>query len=294
MLARAGQRVSFVARGAHLDAIRRNGLRIESESVGTFTVTADADSDATRLGTADVVLFTVKTYDNDTALRQIPPLLRDDTVVLTLQNGVDSADQVARVAGEPRTIAGATYIATAVEAPGLIRQTGSHRRIVFGECFGTLPAAPSARVSAIEAALKGADIHAEAVADARVPIWEKFVYLAPFAAYTGAARLPIGQIWSDGDSRQSFLAAIAEVDAVARASGIAVAADLLQRIEGYTATIPPTTRSSLLIDLSQGKRIEIESLAGSVVRRGHALGVPTPRMAALYAVLKPHAQGTAS
>jgi 2-dehydropantoate 2-reductase len=290
MLSRVGREVSFVARGAHLEAIRASGLRIESESVGSFTATVQAESDPSRIGPVDLVLFTVKTYDNATALPHIAPLLHDSTVVLTLQNGVDSAEQVAAVAGETRTIAGATYIATAVEAPGLIRQTGSHRRIVFGEWFA--PAAqPSPRVVAIAETLKAADIHAEAVADSRVPIWEKFVYLAPFAAYTGAARLPIGRIWSDDDSRQSFLEAIAEVDAVARAAGIGVAPDLLERIGGYTATIPPTTRSSLLIDLSQGKRIEIESLAGSVVRRGHALGVPTPRMAALYAVLKPHAKG---
>ena len=291
MLARSGQQVSFVARGAHLEAIRERGLRIESESVGSFTVSAAADSDAARIGAADLVLFTVKTYDNATGLRQIPALLRDDTVVLTLQNGVDSADEVAEVAGAPRTIAGATYIATAVESPGLIRQTGSHRRIVFGECFGDVPAAVSARVQAIEQVMQAADIHAEAVADARVPLWEKFVYLAPFAAFTGAARLPIGPIWADALGRANFLAAVEEVEAVARASGVAVAADLRQRIETYTATIPPATRSSLLIDLSQGKRIEIESLAGSVVRRGAALGVPTPRMAALYAVLKPHAGG---
>lgn len=291
MLGRSGQQVSFVARGAHLEAIRERGLRIESESVGSFTVTAAAESDAARIGPVDLVLFTVKTYDNGNALRQIPALLRDDTVVLTLQNGVDSAGEVAAVAGARRTIAGATYIATAVESPGLIRQTGSHRRIVLGECFGDVAAAASSRVQAIEQVMKAADIHAEAVADARVPIWEKFVYLAPFAAFTGAARLPIGPIWEDADGRANFLAAVEEVEAVARASGVAIAVDLRQRIETYTATIPPTTRSSLLIDLSQGKRIEIESLAGSVVRRGAALGVPTPRMAALYAVLKPHASG---
>jgi 2-dehydropantoate 2-reductase len=290
MLSRVGRDVSLVARGAHLEAVRRTGLRIESESVGAFTATVQAESDASRIGPVDLVLFTVKTYDNPTALPHLTPLLHDTTVVLTLQNGVDSAEQVAAVAGESRTIAGATYIATAVEAPGVIRQTGSHRRIVFGEWFAAA-AQPTPRVTAIESVLKAADIHAEAVADSRVPIWEKFVYLAPFAAFTGASRLPIGPIWNDSDGRQLFLESVAEVEAVARASGIAVAPDLRQRIEGYTATIPPSTRSSLLIDLSQGKRIEIESLAGSVVRRGRAAGVPTPRMAALYAVLKPHAQG---
>lgn len=293
MLARAGQRVSVIARGAHLDAIRQNGLQIRSKAVGDFTATLAAESDPSRIGPVDVVVLAVKTYDNDTAIPLIRPMMGAATTVLTLQNGVDSAEEVAQVAGERATIAGATYIATAVEAPGLIVQTGSHRRIVFGECFGN-PAAVSDRVRAIEAAMRAADIHAEAVADARVPLWEKFVYLAPFASFTGAARLPIGPIWADPHARMAFLEAVGEVEAVARASGVTIPADIRARIEQYTANIPSSTRSSLLIDLSQGKRIEVESLTGSVVRRGRAAGVPTPRMDALYAVLKPYRDGASA
>jgi 2-dehydropantoate 2-reductase len=220
----------------------------------------------------------------------IAPLLGRDTLVLTLQNGVDSPDQVAEVAGRARTLAGPTYIATAIEGPGVIKQTGSHRRIVFGEYFDA-PAEVTPRVRAIETLLKAADIHAEAVADARVPVWEKFTYLAPFAAFTGAARLPIGPLWADAVSRAAFLQAVAEVEAVALASGVPLAPGAIDRISRYVDGIPATTRSSLLIDLSQGKRIEVESLPGAVVRRGQAAGVPTPMIAALYAVLKPHAAG---
>jgi 2-dehydropantoate 2-reductase len=145
MLSRSGQDVSFVARGAHLEAIRRQGLRVLSGAVGDFTAQVTAESDPARLGPVDVVIFAVKTYDNDSAIPLITPLLRPGTTVLTLQNGVDSGEQVAAIAGKPATIAGATYIATAIEAPGVIRQTGSHRRIVFGELFQTGPE-PSARV----------------------------------------------------------------------------------------------------------------------------------------------------
>jgi len=131
------------------------------------------------------------------------------------------------------------------------------------------------------------------VADARVPLWEKFIYLAPFAAFTGAARLPIGPLWSDPAIRAQFMAAVAEVEAVARAEGVAVreTASLKEYVTHYVDVLPPATRSSLLIDLQQGKRIEVESLPGSVVRRGLAAGVPTPVMAGLYAVLKPWAAG---
>jgi 2-dehydropantoate 2-reductase len=127
----------------------------------------------------------------------------------------------------------------------------------------------------------------------RPALWEKFIYLAPFAAVTGAARLPLGPLWADADRRAAVLHAVGEVAAVARAEGIEVPANLQERVGIYAAALPATTRSSLLIDLSQGKRIEVESLAGSVVRRGRVRGVPTPMMAALYAVLKPYAGGTA-
>jgi 2-dehydropantoate 2-reductase len=290
LLARAGAGVSFIARGAHLEAIRTDGLRIVSDAVGNFTVRPRAESDPSQIGPVDVVIVAVKTYDNATALPVIKHLVGPGTSVLTLQNGVDSAEEVAAVVGGPATIAGATYIATAIESPGVIRQTGSHRRIVFGECAGT-PTAVSARVTVIETVMKAADIHAEAVPDARPAIWEKFTYLAPFAAFTGAARLPIGPLWADAHFRVMFLAAVAEVAAVARAHGIDLPADHLQRVDRYATALPPSTRSSLLIDLSQGKRIEVEALQGSVVRRGQAVGVPTPVMAALYAVLKPHALG---
>lgn len=289
LLSRAGATVSFVARGAHRDAIRANGLRIIGVQ-GDFTVHLPAEDDPSRIGPVDVVILTVKTYDNASAFPLLAPLLGPDTAVLTLQNGVDSADDLAAVIGRSRVLAGPTYIATAIEAPGVIRQTGSHRRIVFGEVFDP-PATVTSRVQQLADLMLAADIHAEPVADARVPLWEKFIYLAPFAAFTGAARLPIGYIWSNEESRAAFMEAVAEVERVARASGVNVAADVRDRIATYTAGIPASTRSSLLIDLQAGKRIEVESLPGSVVRRGRAVGVETPLMRALYGVLKPWGNG---
>jgi 2-dehydropantoate 2-reductase len=286
LLAKAGADVGFVARGAHRDAIRANGLRIIGVQ-GDFTVKVAAEDDPARIGPADVVILAVKTYDNDSALPLVKALMRKGTTVLTLQNGVDSAEDLARVVGNEAVLAGPTYIATAIDAPGVIRQTGSHRRIVFGEVFGS-PAEVSPRVRALADVMIAADIHAEPVADARVPLWEKFIYLAPFAAFTGAARLPIGPLWQDEESRAAFMDAVREVERVARATGIGVSADVLDTITTYTDGIPPTTRSSLLIDLSVGKRIEVESLPGSVVRRGREVGVDTPMMRALYAVLRPH------
>jgi 2-dehydropantoate 2-reductase len=292
-LALAGHDVTLVARGAHLAAIRERGLQVKSPALGDFVASARAEEDTARVGPVDVVLFAVKTYDNPTALPLLRPMLGADTVVLTVQNGVDSPGEVASVAGEARTLGGSTYIATALESPGLIVQTGTHRRIVFGEAFGPLPRV-SDRVRKIHDALTGADIQSEAVGDGRVPIWEKFVFLASLAGFTGAARLPIGPVWGDPFTKAQFIAGCREIEAVARAEGVPVAADVVDRILPYIDAIPGTMRSSLLIDLQAGKRIEVEALQGTVVRRGAALGVPTPIMSTLYSVLKLHSDGRQS
>jgi 2-dehydropantoate 2-reductase len=289
-LARAGHDVTFIARGAHLTAIRERGLQIRSPALGDFVARGRAEEDTSRVGPVDLVLVAVKTYDNPTALPLLRPMLGDSTAVLTVQNGVDSPGEVAGFAGEPRTLGGTTYIGTALEAPGLIVQTGTHRRIVFGEAFGRLPRMTD-RVQAIHETLSGADIQSDAVADGRVPIWEKFVFLASLAGFTGAARLPVGPVWNDPFTKAQFLAGCREIEAVARAEGVPVASDVVDRIIPYIDAIPGTMRSSLLIDLQAGKRSEVEALQGTVVRRGATLGVPTPIMSTLYSVLKLHAQG---
>ena len=289
-LARAGHDVTFVARGAHLEAIRARGLEIRSPLLGDFTVHAPAEADTRRIGPVDVVILATKAYDNESALPSIAPLLGAATTILPLQNGVDSTTELAACYGEAPIIGGVTYIATALAAPGVIEQTGTYRRIVFGEVFGELPRT-SERVRAIHEALSGADIQSEAIGDGRVPIWEKFIFLVSLAGFTGAARLPIGPLWSDPFIRTMFLEGSREIERVARAEGVPVAADVVDRIATYVDAIPGSMRSSLLIDLAQGKRIEVEQLHGSVVRRAERAGVAVPIMSTLYAVLKPWTAG---
>lgn len=284
LLARAGHDVVLIARGAHLEAIRASGLRVTGP-LGDWHVRARAEEDTAAAGPCDLVLVAVKTYDNDTALPLLPPLVGPGTDVLTLQNGVDSPDDVAAVVGRGPVIGGATYIATALAAPGLIEQTGTLRRIVFGEVFehrGEL----TPRVARLHDALAAADVQSEATPDGRVPLWEKFAYLAPFAGMTGAARQPVGVIRSEPAARAQLIEAFREVEALARAEGIPVAPDLLARGIQYVDSVPASMRSSLLIDLSLGKRIEVEALQGAVVRRAAALGLPVPVMTTLYAVLR--------
>jgi 2-dehydropantoate 2-reductase len=289
-LARSGQEVTFIARGAHLAAIREHGLRIESAKLGDFIVHAPAADDPRAVGNVDVVLFTVKAYDNAEALKLLPPLVGPQSVVLTLQNGVDSVDDIAAVVGDTRVLGGTTYVATALERPGVIVQTGMHRSIIFGEVFGDRSRI-SPRVQAIAAVLQPADVIVTPVADGRVPIWDKFVYLAPFSGFTGAARLPIGGIWPDPHVQEMFYAAAREVAALAAAEGVTISADRFDRLKEYMDNIPPTTRSSLLIDLEMGKRIEVEALQGAAVRRATKHGLPMPIISTLYAALRPWANG---
>lgn len=283
-LARAGQDVTFIARGPHLAAIREKGMSVTSAALGDFSVPARAEQDTRVVGPADLVLYSVKTYDNDTAIPLLAPLVGPDTAVLTLQNGVDSADQIAAAIGERHVLGGTTYVATALEAPGRIVQTGLHRSIIFGEVFGARTTV-SPRVQSIADILSPADIQVTTVPDARVPIWDKFVYLAPFAGMTGGARLPIGYLWRIPAVREVFYAAAREVAAIARAEGVQISADRFDTLAMYMDGIPFTTRSSLLIDLEQGRRIEVAALHAAAVRRAAERGVAVPILSTFHAVL---------
>lgn len=296
-LARAGNEVTFLARGEHLRAMRARGLTVRGPD-GEFTVPVRAEEDPTRVGPVDAILLAVKTYDNATALPLVkalvaasdkPALGGSQAVVLPLQNGVDSANELAAVVGEAPVLGGTTYILAAIGEPGVIVQTGTQHRIVLGEIFGDTSRV-SPRATALRDVLVGAGLNAEAVADARVPLWEKLAFLAPMSGFTAAARLPLGPLREVPAFREAFREAVAEVLRVAASAGVKVsiqADDPVRRMEG----LPAESRSSMLVDLERGKPLEVEALQGAVVRRGQAHGVPTPVMNTLCALLQPHAKG---
>ena len=200
-LAQAGHDVTLIARGANLEAIRANGFRVRS-AAGELAAQVRAESDPSRVGPVDLVLVAVKTYSNRGAFPLVPPLVGPGTAVLSLQNGVDSADELSTFVGPEPMLAGTTYIAATLVEPGVVEHVGTVRRIVFGEAFGERTV--TKRVSRIREVLAGADIQAEAAADSRVPIWEKFIFLAPIAALTAAARLPIGPAWTQPAFRETY------------------------------------------------------------------------------------------
>lgn len=289
-LAKAGQEVTFIARGAHLEAIRHKGLEVRSAKLGDFTVRAAAENDTARIGPVDVAIVSVKAYDNQTALPMLKPLIGAETLVLTLQNGVDSVDDCAAIVGERHVLGGTTYVATALEGPGLIVQTGVHRSIIFGEVFGdTSRITP--RVQKVADVLASADIQVTPVADARVPIWDKYVYLVAFSGFTGASHLAIGHIWKYPHVQNMFYACSREIAAIAKAEGVTISPNRFDTLQEYMTNLPGTTRSSLLIDLEQGKRIEVEALQGAAVRRAKKHNVQVPIVSTLYALLKPWENG---
>ncbi|MET0403000.1 MAG: 2-dehydropantoate 2-reductase [Cystobacter sp.] len=292
-LVQAGHEVTFLARGAHLEALRQRGLEIRGPG-GDVRVPVRAESDPARVGPVDVVMLAVKTYDIAGALPAVKTLWAggEGTGVLTLQNGVDSPDEVAAAVGQEAVLGGSAYISVAITAPGVLTQTGAHHRITFGECFGELPRL-SPRVRALHETFAGAGIHTDAVPDMRVSLWDKLVFLAPLAGLTGTTRLPIGRLRECPPALATYLAAASEIIAVAAAEGVTVLRNpesLVRELQG----LPPQTRASLWVDLEQGKRLEVEALMGSVVRRGREAGVPTPVLAALYGLLSPHASGRPS
>ena len=285
LLARAGEDVTFIARGTTLEALRTQGLLIRSRELGEFTVRPAATDDAASLGRADLVLFCVKTYDFDAAAERVRPLIGPDTTVLPLLNGIDATERLERVLGHDGVLVGVTYVRANRSAPSTVEHVAS-RQIIVGEPRG----GQSERAEAVADLLRGAEIAAEAHADALVPMWVKFVAICGMAL-TALCRLPVGPILADPESRALMLDTFGEVAAVGRARGVSVPADVIERVLTVLAGYPPSARSSTADDLETGQRLELESLNGTVVRLGHELGVPTPVNRVIYAALKPYADG---
>lgn len=285
-LARAGQRVTFVARGAHLDAIRRHGLRVRSTVEGEFVVRADATDTLAGVAPADTVLFCVKAFDTEVAAAALRPVVGPDTAVLSLQNGVDNEERIDAVLGPGHALGGAAYVFAVIEAPGVI----AHRfagRIVLGELDGR----PSLRAERLREALARAGVPVELSTAIRRVLWEKYLFIAAHAGMTALTRCPTGVIRETPASWRMYRMIVEELAAVGRAAGVPLPADAVDTVMTAAAALAPDTLSSLHHDLANGRRLELEALHGHASRLGERLGVPTPMVFAVYAALAPHAAG---
>jgi 2-dehydropantoate 2-reductase len=283
-LAQAGERVVFIARGAHLAALRERGLRVDSVA-GDFTVSpAEATDDPARAGTVDAVLVCVKAWQVPDAARALGPMLGGDGFVVPLQNGVEAAEQLAAEVGAERVVGGLCRIVSFVAGPGHIRHVGAVARVEFGERDGR----QSARVAALRAAFEGcAGVSVGTPADIEKALWEKFLFIAPFSAVATVARMPAGVVRATPETRRLLEQATAEVLAVARRKGIALADDAVPRTLAYVDGLPEDATASMQRDILEGRPSELEAQTGTIVRLGRELGVPVPANEFLYASLLP-------
>jgi 2-dehydropantoate 2-reductase len=287
LLARAGEDVTFVARGAHLDALRARGLTVRSRLSGNFTVAARATGDPGEVGPVDLVLFCVKSYDTDAAAERIRPLIDPETVVLPVQNGIAAAEQIARVIGSGPVLGGVALVSSVLEAPGVVVQSAGAGRIIVGELGG----GTSARVERVASVLARAGIPTQAHPDVRVALWQKFLFICAFSGLTALTRLPIGPVLACPETGRLYRDAMVEVEAVGRAEGVRLPDDAVAQAYAMTEKLEPWSRGSLYHDLAAGRRLELETLQGAVVRLGREHDVPTPVNFAVYAALKPYVDG---
>ncbi len=282
-LAASGCEVTFIARGSHLEAIRKQGLRIDSRDMGSATIfPANATDDPGEVGEVDYVIIGVKLWDTAAAGHAIRPMLGPRTAVLSLQNGVEGDDVLAPIVGAERLIGGVAFIASSIGEPGVIKHIGTMQRLVIGERAG----GSSPRVEALHGALVNAGVTAEISEDIQRTIWEKFVFLVGLSATTTLARTTLGPIREDVDGREFLYAVMSETVAIARAKGISLPADYAADRLTFADGLPTDMTSSMHHDLNNGKPLELAWLSGAVTRFGQELAVPTPVNHTVFAALK--------
>jgi len=288
-LAAAGADVTFVARGAHLAAIRENGLRVEGDRGEIHICPAQATDDIAEIGVVDFVLFCVKLWDVEEAGASLHAILGPETAVVPLQNGVDAADRLIPILGPEAVMGGTAFVTGNIAAPGVIRQTGTYQRMTFGELDGR----HSERGQRLQALCKAAGFEAVLSSDIRVPIWEKFFLLVPLSGLNALTRVPLGRWRDDPDLLALYEAALRETVAVGLAEGVRLPPDSVEKVIAMMWSMPPYHMTSMGNDLLRGSRLELPWFAGKVVELGRRHGIPTPVNGFIYAALKPHLNGAA-
>jgi 2-dehydropantoate 2-reductase len=287
-LAKAGADVTFIARGAHLAAMKRDGLKVQGGRGETHLVPTKATDNPGEIGPVDIVLFCVKLWDVESAGERIKPLIGRGTAVIPLQNGIDAHERLLPIVGREALMCGVAQISASITAPGVITQVGTFMRMIFGELDGKR----SQRAEDLFALCQKAGFDVTLSEAILTELWMKFILLATNASITAATRQPIGKLRDDPDIRPVMIASFRETFEVGCAKGIALPADAVDRILDFVSHAPPAMKASMALDLDRGNRLELPWLGGKVVALGRELGVPTPTHTVLYALLKPYIMGT--
>jgi 2-dehydropantoate 2-reductase len=288
-LAAIGQDVAFIARGAHLDAIRRDGLLLTGDGGDHLIKPALATDDPGEIGPVDAVLFCVKLYDVEAAAESIRPLLHAETMVISVMNGVDGPDRIAAVLGARHVLGGAAYASAVIESPGVVSYKSTMASLVIGELDGTV----SARAEAFRAACETAAFSCSVSPNILGVLWDKFTLLATNAALCSVCRLPVASIYAEPALVELARAMMEEIVALARARGVAVSEDIIDTSIARSKSFPADMYASMYHDLARGRRMELQGLSGHVVELGAELGIATPRHQTLFACLKPFMNGSA-
>jgi 2-dehydropantoate 2-reductase len=284
----AGHDVFFIARGAHLAAIKKNGLQIDSVHGDLHLRDVNATDDPAKVGPVDIVLFAVKLWDTEKAAELARPLVGPSSRLITLQNGVDSVERIAPILGAEQTVGGIAAIATTIAAPGVIKQTSSFAMMRFGRADKK----PDEKLQAFVDAGKAAKIDVAISSDIECERWQKFIFLTAMAGSTSALRSPIGPIRADPELRGFFRQLMEEAFAIGRAKGVALDPAFIEsRMDFVLNKVEPGMKASMAHDLERGNRLELDWLNGKVRELGSSLGVPTPANDTVYTVLKLHRMG---
>jgi 2-dehydropantoate 2-reductase len=283
----AGAQVSFVARGAHGAAIRERGLRVTSALGDTIVQPYRVSAEPADIGAADLVVFAVKLPDAESAAAQLKPLLRPDTVVLPLQNGVDVADMLRAQVGADAVAVGTAHISARIAGPGVIEHVGALARLRFGP----LQASQAAALQGLHTLCTQAKVDAELLADPRRAVWEKFVFLVGLSSLTALTRQPVGIVREHPETRRLLRQVMAETAALARAEGVPLDEAFVEAQLAGADKLPPHVKASMLGDLLAGKPLELPWLAGAVVRRSEQHGLNADANRFVAAALAPYVHG---
>ena len=286
-LAEAGEDVTFMARGAHLEAIRSTGLRIESENGEAHIHPAQASDDPAEVGPVDYVLFAVKLFQTEETAGFAKPLVGPNTTLVALQNGVESANVLSAVHGKEKVLNGTSYIAAVIAEPGLIRQTGTFASFAFGEQDGTM----SDRGQRLKEAADKAGLNPTYSSNVESLVWMKFLLIATMSSITTSTRKPIGELRDDPDIQPVIVASLEESIAVGRAMGVDLPENATEQQLKRIAEFPAAMVASMYHDLHANKPTELEWMSGAVRRFGKQCGIPTPTHDAFYAILTPYRAG---
>jgi 2-dehydropantoate 2-reductase len=283
LLAQAGHDVTFIARGAHLHAIREKGLQVKSVH-GDFLVSPAQATDAPEsVGPVDLIIFSTKTYHTDEAALAIKPMVGKGTTVVSFQNGIDAADRIGAVVGMEHLLGGATWLSAAIEGPGVIGQYSQFRRIALGEFNGQ----STPRLQAVHDVLKATGATVELSDNILKVLWTKFAFIAAVSALGSLTRVTFGEYRAVPEARAVLTQALEEVAAVSRAKGVPLDPDVADKTLAFIDGSAPGIKPSMQRDVEAGRVSELESMLGVVVRLGAELNVPTPVMRLAYAMLKP-------